>query len=57
MSECDKEFIRHRLETFYEVGEVCDLLGINTEALLNAFEDKLLEYAQTTNEEDNNEER
>lgn len=50
MSESDKEIIRHQFLTFYEIQEVCELLDISIEELLEAFEDKLLNYATNHNE-------
>ena len=46
MSEAAKEFIRHQFMTFNSEQEVCDLLNIDVEALLEAFPDKLQEYAE-----------
>jgi len=44
MAEEDKEYLREQLITFNSQQEVCDMLGISTPELLEAFEHKLLMY-------------
>ena len=44
MSEEQKEFLREQFKTFNTQQEVCDLLGISVEELIEAFECKLIKY-------------
>jgi len=43
--DSDLDILCNQFETFNTQQEVCDLLGITVEDLLDRFHDKLIEYA------------
>ena len=51
MSEEQKEFVREQLHTFHTQQEVCEMLGISVEELVEAFNDKLIAYVNGGNDE------